>query len=97
MDVSIIEPSGLGDRSYLVSDGAGDDVGYQRRAVGDGEIINAEPIQLQVMHTPVTPTPTSATSCATPPAPPTQSSPAARCSSAPPAAPTSSAVTTPRN
>ncbi|MFD7012622.1 rhodanese-like domain-containing protein [Rhodococcus jostii] len=108
MDVSIIETSGLGDRSYLVSDGAvavvvdpqrdidrvldlarnrgvrithvlethihndyvtgglelarvvgaeyvvpeGDDVGYQRRAVGDGDIIDAGPIQLQVMHTP---------------------------------------------
>ncbi|ABH00890.1 conserved hypothetical protein (plasmid) [Rhodococcus jostii RHA1] len=108
MDVSIIETSGLGDRSYLVSDGAvavvvdpqrdidrvldlarnrgvrithvlethihndyvtgglelarttgaeyvvpeGDDVGYQRRAVGDGDIIDAGPILLQVMHTP---------------------------------------------
>ena len=108
MDVSIIETSGLGDRSYLVSDGAvavvvdpqrdidrvldlarnrgvrithvlethihndyvtgglelarttgaeyvvpaGDDVGYQRRSVGDGDIIDAGPIQLQVMHTP---------------------------------------------
>lgn len=108
MDVSIIETSGLGDRSYLVSDGvvgvvvdpqrdidrvldlarnrgvrithvlethihndyvtgglelarttgaeyvvpAGDDVGYQRRAVGDGDIIDAGPIQLQIIHTP---------------------------------------------
>ncbi|MDI9947581.1 MBL fold metallo-hydrolase [Rhodococcus sp. IEGM 1305] len=108
MDVSIIETSSLGDRSYLVSDGAvgvvvdpqrdidrvltlahdrgvrithvlethihndyvtgglklartvgaeyavptGDDVGYQRRAVEDGDVIDAGPIQLQVMHTP---------------------------------------------
>ncbi|UZG59646.1 MBL fold metallo-hydrolase [Rhodococcus opacus] len=108
MDVSIIETSSLGDRSYLVSVGAvgvvvdpqrdidrvldlardrgvrithilethihndyvtgglelarvvgaeyvvpsGDDVGYQRCAVGDGDIIDAGPIQLQVMHTP---------------------------------------------
>ncbi|MEU2005805.1 rhodanese-like domain-containing protein [Rhodococcus sp. NPDC019627] len=108
MDVSIIETSSLGDRSYLVSDGAigvvvdpqrdidrvlalardrgvqithvlethihndyvtgglelartvgaeyvvptGDDVGYQRRAVGDGDLIDAGPILLQVMHTP---------------------------------------------
>jgi hydroxyacylglutathione hydrolase len=108
MDVSIIETTGLGDRSYLVSDGdigvvidpqrdidrvlalarergvrithvlethihndyvtgglelsrtvgaeyvvaAGDDVGYQRRAVSDGEIIDAGPVQLQVVHTP---------------------------------------------
>lgn len=108
MDVSIIETSSLGDRSYLVSDGtvgivvdpqrdidrvlalardrgvrithvlethihndyvtgglelartvgaeyvvpAGDDVGYQRRAVGDGDVIDAGPILLQVMHTP---------------------------------------------
>ena len=108
MDVSIIETSGLGDRSYLVSDGgfavvidpqrdidrvlnlahdrgvrithvlethihndyltgglelsrttgaeyvvpAGDEVGYQRRAVSDGDVIDAGPIQLQVMHTP---------------------------------------------
>ncbi|QTJ65238.1 MBL fold metallo-hydrolase [Rhodococcus sp. ZPP] len=108
MDVSIIETSSLGDRSYLISAGAvgvvvdpqrdidrvlalardrgvrithvlethihndyvtgglelartvgaeyvvptGDDVGYQRRAVGDGDVIDAGPIQLQVMHTP---------------------------------------------
>jgi glyoxylase-like metal-dependent hydrolase (beta-lactamase superfamily II)/rhodanese-related sulfurtransferase len=108
MDVSIIETAGLGDRSYLVSDGdtavvidpqrdidrmldlardrgvqithvlethihndyvtgglelsraigaeyvvpSGDDVEYQRRAVADGEVIDAGPIQLQVMHTP---------------------------------------------
>ncbi|AII11335.1 MULTISPECIES: MBL fold metallo-hydrolase [Rhodococcus] len=108
MDVSIIETSSLGDRSYLISDGAvgvvvdpqrdidrvlalahdrgvrithvlethihndyvtgglelsrttgaeyvvpaGDDVGYQRRAVGDGDVIDAGPILLQVMHTP---------------------------------------------
>lgn len=108
MDVSIIETSGLGDRSYLVSDGdtavvidpqrdidrildlahdggvqithvlethihndyvtgglelagvtgaayvvpAGDDVGYLRRAVTDGDVIDAGRIQLHVMHTP---------------------------------------------
>ncbi|WP_016881491.1 MULTISPECIES: MBL fold metallo-hydrolase [unclassified Rhodococcus (in: high G+C Gram-positive bacteria)] len=108
MDVSIIETSSLGDRSYLVSDAGvavvvdpqrdidrvlalardrdvrithvlethihndyvtgglelartvgaeyvvptGDDVGYQRRAVGDGDVIDAGPIRLQVMHTP---------------------------------------------
>ncbi|QTJ71193.1 MBL fold metallo-hydrolase (plasmid) [Rhodococcus sp. ZPP] len=108
MDVSIIETSSLGDRSYLVSDGAvgvvvdpqrdidrvlalardrdvrithvlethihndyvtgglelarttgaeyvvptGDDVDYQRCAVSDGDLIDAGPIQLQVMHTP---------------------------------------------
>ncbi|AWK71820.1 MBL fold metallo-hydrolase [Rhodococcus oxybenzonivorans] len=108
MDVSIIETSSLGDRSYLISAGAvgvvvdpqrdidrvlalardrgvrithvlethihndyvtgglelartvgaeyvvpaGDDVGYQRRAVGDGDLIDASPILLQVMHTP---------------------------------------------
>ena len=108
MDVSIIETSSLGDRSYLITDGAvgvvvdpqrdidrvlalardrgvrithvlethihndyvtgglelarttgaeyvvptGDDVGYQRRAVSDGDLIDAGPIRLQVMHTP---------------------------------------------
>lgn len=108
MDVSIIETSGLGDRSYLVDDGglavvidpqrdidrvlnlardrgvqithvlethihndyvtgglelsrttgaeyvvpAGDQLGYQRRAVSDGDVIDAGPIRLQVMHTP---------------------------------------------
>ncbi|MEE2032352.1 MBL fold metallo-hydrolase [Rhodococcus chondri] len=108
MDVSIIETSGLGDRSYLVSAGdigvvidpqrdidrvlklaaergvrithvlethihndyvtgglelsrsiaaeyvvpAGDDLGYERRAVVDGDIVDAGPIRLQVMHTP---------------------------------------------
>ena len=108
MDVSIIETSGLGDRSYLVAaDGraavidpqrdidrvldlardrdvsithvlethihndyvtgglelsgttgaeyvvpAGDDVGYQRRAVSDGEVIDAGPMSFQVIHTP---------------------------------------------
>ncbi|WP_333890397.1 MBL fold metallo-hydrolase [Mycolicibacterium gadium] len=108
MNISIIETSGLGDRSYLVDHGgtavvidpqrdidrvlslardrgvtithvvethihndyvtgglelahtvgaeyvvpAGDDVAYDRRAVRDGDVIDAEPIQLQVMHTP---------------------------------------------
>jgi glyoxylase-like metal-dependent hydrolase (beta-lactamase superfamily II)/rhodanese-related sulfurtransferase len=108
MDVSIIETSGLGDRSYLVTHHgiavvidpqrdidrilaladkgeirithvlethlhndyvtgglelsrivgaeyavpAGDDVDYPRRAVNDGDIIDAGPIQLEVMHTP---------------------------------------------
>ena len=108
MDVSIIETSGLGDRSYLVSAGAvavvidpqrdidrvldlardrgvqithvlethihndyvtgglelarvtgaeyvvpaGDDVEYQRRAINDGDTIDAGPIQLRAMHTP---------------------------------------------
>ncbi|STZ46317.1 beta-lactamase domain-containing protein [Mycolicibacterium gilvum] len=108
IDVSIIETSGLGDRSYLISaDGtavvvdpqrdidrvldlarergvrishvlethihndyvtgglelsrvtgaeyvvpAGDDVGYERRAVSDGDTVDAGPVRLQVMHTP---------------------------------------------
>lgn len=108
MDVAIIETSGLGDRSYLVShDGtavvidpqrdidrilslagdrgvtithvlethihndyvtgglelsrtvgaeyvvpAGDDVAYDRRPAADGDVIDAGPIRLQVMHTP---------------------------------------------
>lgn len=108
MKVSIIETSGLGDRSYLVDDGglavvidpqrdidrvlnlardrevqithvlethihndyvtgglelsrttgaeyvvpAGDELGYQRRAVCDGDVIDVGPIRLQVMHTP---------------------------------------------
>lgn len=108
MDVSIIETSGLGDRSYLISHGdvavaidpqrdidrvltladerrvrithvlethlhndyvtgglelsrtvgaeyvvpAGDDVDYPRRAVTDGEVIDAGPIRLEAMHTP---------------------------------------------
>lgn len=108
MDVSIIDTSGLGDRSYLVSaDGvaaaidpqrdidrvlnlaaergvsithvlethihndyvtgglelartvdaqyvvaAGDEVAYHRRAVTDGDVIDAGPFRLQVMHTP---------------------------------------------
>jgi len=30
----------------------GDEVGYQRRAVGDGDVIAAGPLRLQVMHTP---------------------------------------------
>ncbi|UXA15199.1 MBL fold metallo-hydrolase [Mycobacterium sp. SMC-8] len=108
MEVTIIETSGLGDRSYLISaDGtavvvdpqrdidrvldlagergvqithvlethihndyvtgglelsrvtgaeyvvpAGDDVGYRRRAVSDGDVVDAGPVRLQVMHTP---------------------------------------------
>jgi hydroxyacylglutathione hydrolase len=108
MDVSIIETSGLGDRSYLISHGgvavvidpqrdidrilslsdergvsithvlethihndyvtgglelarrlgaeyvvpAGDEVNYERRAVADGDVIDAGSVQLQVMHTP---------------------------------------------
>ena len=108
MHVSIIETSGLGDRSYLVTDDdvavvidpqrdidrvfklagkrgvhithvlethihndyvtgglelarvtgaeyvvpAGDDVSYQRRAIEDGDLIDAGPIQLQAVHTP---------------------------------------------
>lgn len=109
MHISIIETSGLGDRSYLVDHGdtaavvidpqrdidrvlslardrgvaithvvethihndyvtgglelartvgaeyvvpAGDDVAYDRRPVRDGDVIDAGPIQLQVMHTP---------------------------------------------
>ncbi|GAT12573.1 MBL fold metallo-hydrolase [Mycolicibacterium novocastrense] len=108
MDVSIIETSGLGDRSYLISHGdvavaidpqrdidrvlavagrrkarithvlethlhndyltgglelsrtvgaeyvvpAGDDVSYARRAVSDGDVIDAGPIQLEAVHTP---------------------------------------------
>ncbi|WNG87571.1 MBL fold metallo-hydrolase [Mycobacterium sp. ITM-2016-00317] len=31
---------------------AGDEVGYPRRAVGDGDVIDAGPITLQVVHTP---------------------------------------------
>lgn len=108
VDVTIIETSGLGDRSYLISaDGAavvvdpqrdidrvldlardrgvrishvlethihndyvtgglelsrvtgaeyvvpaGDDLGYERRAVADGDAVDAGPVRLQVMHTP---------------------------------------------
>lgn len=108
MDVCIIETSGLGDRSYLVTDGdigvvidpqrdidrvldlaakrgvrithvlethihndyvtgglelarttgadyvvpAGDDVDYDRHAVSDGDIVNAGPLQFEVIHTP---------------------------------------------
>ncbi|WP_137147361.1 rhodanese-like domain-containing protein [Mycolicibacterium sp. CR10] len=108
MHISIIETSGLGDRSYLVDDGgvavvvdpqrdidrvlalaeergviithvvethihndyvtgglelsrtvgaeyvvpAGDDVAYERRPARDGDIVDAGPIRLQVMHTP---------------------------------------------
>ncbi|PRC43078.1 MBL fold metallo-hydrolase [Mycobacterium sp. ITM-2017-0098] len=108
MKVSILETSGLGDRSYLVADGdigvvidpqrdidrvldlardsgvrithvlethihndyvtgglelsrtvgaeyvvpAGDDVDYERRAVEDGDVVDAGPIRLQAVHTP---------------------------------------------
>ena len=108
MNVSIIETTGLGDRSYLITEGdvavvvdpqrdidrvldlardagvrithvlethihndyvtgglelahvtgaeyvvpAGDDVAYQRRAINDGDVIDAGPIQLQAVHTP---------------------------------------------
>lgn len=108
MDVSIIETSSLGDRSYLITEAdvavvvdpqrdidrvlalandrearithvlethihndyvtgglelsraveaeyivpAGDDVDYERRAVHDGDLIDAGPIRLRVMHTP---------------------------------------------
>jgi hydroxyacylglutathione hydrolase len=108
MNVSIIETSGLGDRSYMVSEGdvavvidpqrdidrvfqlaheqgvrithvlethihndyvsgglelsrvagaeyvvpAGDDVDYPRRAIIDGDVIDAGPIQLEAIHTP---------------------------------------------
>lgn len=38
------------DAEYLVP--AGDEVGYQRRAVGDGDVIDVGPIRLRVMHTP---------------------------------------------
>jgi len=108
MDVTIVETSGLGDRTYVVSDGdvavvidpqrdidrllgavakagvrithvlethihndyvsgglelarvtgaeyvvpAGEDVGYERRPIGDGDVIDAGPIQLRALHTP---------------------------------------------
>ena len=108
MNVFIIETTGLGDRSYLVTEGdvavvvdpqrdidrvldlarehdvrithvlethihndyvtgglelasvtgaeyvvpAGDDVAYQRRAIHDGDVIDAGPIQLRAVHTP---------------------------------------------
>lgn len=108
MKVSILETPGLGDRSYLVTDGevgvaidpqrdidrmldlardngvrithvlethlhndyvtgglelsrtvgaeyvvpAGDDVDYERRAVGDGEVVDAGPFRFQALHTP---------------------------------------------
>lgn len=108
MDIAIIETSGLGDRSYLISQDdtavvvdpqrdidrvltladdrgvrithvlethlhndyvtgglelsrtvgaeyvvpAGDDVNYPRRAVTDGEVIDAGPLRLEAMHTP---------------------------------------------
>ncbi|MCV7175868.1 MBL fold metallo-hydrolase [Mycolicibacterium sphagni] len=108
MDVSIVETSGLGDRSYLISEGdtavvidpqrdidrvlaiadergvrithvlethihndyvtggvelarvtgaeyvvpGGEDVDYQRRPIGDGEIVEAGPIRLRALHTP---------------------------------------------
>ena len=108
MDVSIVETSGLGDRSYLISDGdvavvvdpqrdidrlltaaadrgvrithvlethihndyvtgglelarvtgaeyvvpAGENVEYERRPIGDGDVIDAGPIQLRALHTP---------------------------------------------
>lgn len=108
VDIAIIETSGLGDRSYLISAGgaavvvdpqrdidrvldlardrgvrishvlethihndyvtgglelsrvtgaeyvvpAGDDLGYERRAVADGDTVDAGPVRLQVMHTP---------------------------------------------
>jgi hydroxyacylglutathione hydrolase len=107
MKVSIIETTGLGDRSYLITEGdvavvvdpqrdidrvldlardagvrithvlethihndyvtgglelahvtgaeyvvpAGDDVAYQRRAINDGDVIDAGPIHLQAVHT----------------------------------------------
>lgn len=38
------------DAEYVVP--AGDEVGYQRRAVGDGDVIDVGPIRLRVMHTP---------------------------------------------
>ena len=154
MNVSIIETSGLGDRSYMVSEGdvavvidpqrdidrvfelarelgvrithvlethihndyvtgglelarvagaeyvvpAGDDVDYQRRAVSDGDVIDAGPIQLEAVHTPghthhhVSYVLRDAerrrqSAC----------SPAARCCTAPPDAPTCSATNTPTN
>ena len=65
MDISIIETSGLGDRSYLVDHGDTAVVidpqrdidrvlslAEDRRPARDGDIIDAGPIQLQVMHTP---------------------------------------------
>jgi hydroxyacylglutathione hydrolase len=108
VDVSIVETSGLGDRSYFVSAGdvavvidpqrdidrllalaedrgvrithvlethvhndyvsgglelaritgaeyvvpAGEDVGFERRAIGDGDLIEAGPIRLRALHTP---------------------------------------------
>ena len=108
MNVSIIETTGLGDRSYMITEGdvavvvdpqrdidrvldlarekgvrithvlethihndyvtgglelsdvtgaeyvvpAGDDVDYQRRAIRDGDVIDAGPIRLQAVHTP---------------------------------------------
>ena len=106
MNVSIIETTGLGDRSYLITEGdtavvvdpqrdidrvldlardvrithvlethihndyvtgglelarvtgaeyvvpAGDDVAYERRAIHDGDVIDAGPIRLRAIHTP---------------------------------------------
>jgi hydroxyacylglutathione hydrolase len=108
VDVSIVETSGLGDRSYLISEGdvaavidpqrdidrmltaaadrgvrvthvlethihndyvsgglelaratgaeyvvpAGEDVDYERRPIGDGDVIDAGPIRLRALHTP---------------------------------------------
>jgi hydroxyacylglutathione hydrolase len=45
-----LELSRTTDAEYVVP--AGDDVNYRRRAVADGDVIDAGPIQLQVMHTP---------------------------------------------
>lgn len=45
-----LELSRVTGAEYVVP--AGDDVGYERRAVGDGDIVDAGPVRLQVMHTP---------------------------------------------
>lgn len=45
-----LELSRVTGAEYVVP--AGDDVGYERRAVNDGDIVDAGPVRLQVMHTP---------------------------------------------
>ena len=45
-----LELSRVAGAEYVVP--AGDDVDYQRRAIHDGDVIDAGPIQLQAVHTP---------------------------------------------
>ena len=92
-----LELAGRTGARYLLPAGSG--VEFEHTAVGEGEVVEAGRMRVRVLHTPATPTITSATSSATPAttwaAVSGRCSLAGRCSMAPPAAPTWSAPSRP--